>query len=150
MRRLIRWSTLIGWMSGLVLIVSGCAAPIGVHYVDRSVAYHSLAGNVLSRERPSSFSARELVNLNLYLRFEEDPVGALAEVHAGLVGAPAPFIGKLSGKFSFVRLPTNPVLEQIYLRTSLGKQQYGWAGADTETYAVPAAILGLDKRDENT
>jgi hypothetical protein len=63
-------------------------------------------------------------------------------------GAPVPFIGKLSGKFSFVRLPSNPVLDQIYLRTSLGKQQYGWAGADTETYAVPAAIMGLDKRDE--
>jgi uncharacterized protein len=63
-------------------------------------------------------------------------------------GAPVPFIGKLSGKFSFVRLPANPVLEQIYLRTSLGKHLYGWAGADTETYGVPAAIMGLDKRDE--
>jgi len=63
-------------------------------------------------------------------------------------GAPVPFIGKLGGKFSFVRLPANPVLEQIYLRTSLGKQLYGWAGADTETYAVPAAMMGLDKRDE--
>ena len=63
-------------------------------------------------------------------------------------GAPVPFIGKLNAKFSFVRLPTNPALDQIYLRISLGKQQYGWAGADTETYAVPAAIMGLDKRDE--
>ena len=63
-------------------------------------------------------------------------------------GAPVPFIGKLNAKFSFVRLPTNPVLDQIYLRTPLGQQQYGWAGADTETYAVPAAIMGLDKRDE--
>jgi TRAP transporter TAXI family solute receptor len=63
-------------------------------------------------------------------------------------GAPVPFIGKLSGKFSFVRLPNNPVLDQIYLRISLGKRQYAWAGADTETYAVPAAIMGLDKRDE--
>jgi uncharacterized protein len=63
-------------------------------------------------------------------------------------GAPVPFIAKLSGKFHFVRLPSNPALEQIYLRTSLGKQQYGWAGADTETYAVPSAIMGLDRRDE--
>ena len=52
--------------------------------MDRGVAYHSLTGNVLSAQRPSSFSARELVNLNLYQRFEEDPVGALAEMHAGL------------------------------------------------------------------
>ena len=71
-------------IAGLALIASACATPIGVHYVDRSVAYHSLTGNVLSTERPSSFSARELVNLNLYQRFEEDPVGALAEMHAGL------------------------------------------------------------------
>ena len=63
-------------------------------------------------------------------------------------GAPVPFIGKLGGKFQFVRLPTNPALEQIYLRISLGKKQYAWAGADTETYAVPAAIMGLDYRDE--
>jgi len=63
-------------------------------------------------------------------------------------GAPVPFIGKLGGKFQFVRLPANPVLEQIYLRTALGKQLYGWAGADTETYAVPAVITGLDRRDE--
>jgi TRAP transporter TAXI family solute receptor len=64
-------------------------------------------------------------------------------------GAPVPFIGKLGGKFQFVRLPTNPLLEQIYLRISLGKKQYAWAGAETETYAVPAVIMGLDKRDEN-
>ena len=63
-------------------------------------------------------------------------------------GAPVPFIGKLGGKFQFVRLPANPALEQIYLRTSLGKQLYGWAGADTETYAVPSAMMGLDRRDE--
>jgi TRAP transporter TAXI family solute receptor len=63
-------------------------------------------------------------------------------------GAPVPFIGKLAGKFQFVRLPASPVLEQIYLRTALGKKQYGWAGADTETYAVPSAVMGLDRRDE--
>jgi TRAP transporter TAXI family solute receptor len=63
-------------------------------------------------------------------------------------GAPVPFIAKLDGKSHFVRLPANPGLEQIYLRTKLGKSEYGWAGADTETYAVPASIMGLDKKDE--
>jgi uncharacterized protein len=63
-------------------------------------------------------------------------------------GAPVPFIAKLDNRFHFVRLPSSPILDQIYLRIALGKQQYGWAGADTETYAVPAAIMGLDKRDE--
>src|SRR5499433_2451113 len=82
--RLVTWSTLAGWLGVLSLILSGCATPIGVDYVDRSIAYHSLTANVLSTEKPSSFSARELMNRNLYQRFEEDPVGALAELHAGL------------------------------------------------------------------
>ena len=63
-------------------------------------------------------------------------------------GAPVPFIGKLDSKVHFVRLPANPALEQIYLRTSLGKSQYSWAAADTETYAVAASVLGLEKKGE--
>jgi uncharacterized protein len=63
-------------------------------------------------------------------------------------GAPVPFIDKLAGKLHLVRLPANAVLEQVYLRTRLGKAQYNWAQADTETYAVPASLMGLDLRDE--
>jgi uncharacterized protein len=63
-------------------------------------------------------------------------------------GAPVPFIGKLDSKVHFVRLPANPALEQVYLRTSLGKSQYSWAAAETETYAVPASLMGLDKKDQ--
>ncbi|HEY6366674.1 MAG TPA: hypothetical protein VI585_17975 [Candidatus Binatia bacterium] len=82
--RFARKSTLTIGLAILALIAWGCATPIGVNYVDRSVAYHSLTANVLSTESPSSFSARELMNRNLYQRFDEDPVGALAELHAGL------------------------------------------------------------------
>jgi hypothetical protein len=82
--QLAKWLTFAGWLGVLMLIGAGCATPIGVNYVDRSVAYHSLTANVLSTESPSSFSARELMNRNLYQRFDEDPVGALAELHAGL------------------------------------------------------------------
>src|SRR5882724_1393493 len=81
---LARWLTLASWLGVFALMASGCATPIGVNYVDRCVAYHSLTANVLSDEKPSSFSARQLMNLNLYQRFEDDPVGALAELHAGL------------------------------------------------------------------
>lgn len=66
------------------LTIAGCATPIGVNYVDRTVAYHSLTANVLSTQAPSSFSARELINLDLYQRFENDPQKALADMHAGL------------------------------------------------------------------
>jgi triacylglycerol esterase/lipase EstA (alpha/beta hydrolase family) len=82
--RLAKWATLASWLGILALIASGCATPIGVDYVDRSVAYHSLTANVLSDEKPSSFSARQLMNRNLYQRFEEDPAKALAEMHASL------------------------------------------------------------------
>jgi hypothetical protein len=62
-------------------------------------------------------------------------------------GAPVPFIGKLNSKYHLVRLPANLALDELYIRTKLGRSQYGWAEADTETYAVPAAIVGLDKTD---
>ena len=71
------------WLGILALMAWGCATPIGVNYVDRRVAYQSITANMLSAERPSSFSARELMNLNLYQRFEDDPEKALAEMHAG-------------------------------------------------------------------
>jgi hypothetical protein len=54
----------------LVFVISACATPIGVRYVEPQVAHHSLTANVLSAERPSSFTSRELINLNLYQRFE--------------------------------------------------------------------------------
>ena len=63
-------------------------------------------------------------------------------------GAPVPFIGGLDDQFQFVPLPMNPALEEIYLKTALGKQLYPWARADTRTYAVPSAIMGLNKKDQ--
>ena len=68
----------------LLCLASSCATPIGVNHVDRAVAYHSLTANAISAEKASSFSARELMNLNLYQRFDEDPQRALAELHSGL------------------------------------------------------------------
>jgi hypothetical protein len=63
---------------------AGCATPIGVNHVDRSVAYHSFTANAISAERASSFSARELINFNLFQEFEDNPKKALADLHAGL------------------------------------------------------------------
>ena len=70
--------------AALLCFTAGCATPIGVNYVDRAVAYNSLTANAISAERASSFSARELMNLNLYQRFDEDPRKALADLHSGL------------------------------------------------------------------
>ena len=71
-------------VTALLCLLAGCATPIGVSYVDRRVAYESLTTNVLSTERMSSFSARELVNFNLYQEFEDNPQKALADLHSGL------------------------------------------------------------------
>jgi hypothetical protein len=68
----------------LLCLATGCATPIGVRYVEPRIAYQSLTANILSAERPSSFSARELMNANLYQRFEDEPEKALADMHAGL------------------------------------------------------------------
>ena len=66
------------------LIAYGCATPIGVRYVEPRVVYHSIMANALSAEKPSSFSARQLINLSLYERFDAEPEQALAEMHSGL------------------------------------------------------------------
>src|SRR6266850_359550 len=71
-------------VAALLCLSVGCATPIGVSYVDRRVAYESLTTNVLSTERMSSFSARELFNFNLYQEFEDNPQKALADLHSGL------------------------------------------------------------------
>ena len=71
-------------VTALLCLLVGCATPIGVSYVDRRVAYESLTTNVLSTERMSSFSARELVNFNVYQEFADNPQKALADLHSGL------------------------------------------------------------------
>ncbi len=71
-------------VAALLCLLAGCATPIGVSYVDRRVAYESLTTNVLSTEKMSSFSARELINFNVYQEFEDNPQKALADLHSAL------------------------------------------------------------------
>jgi len=85
----------------------------------------------------------------------ETPEEALRKLNAGELdavifvgGAPVPFISQLSGGFHLARLPANPVLEQIYSRRKLGKDTYSWLDSETETYAVPSAVMGLDIRND--
>jgi pimeloyl-ACP methyl ester carboxylesterase len=71
-------------VAALLCLSLGCATPVGVNHVDRRVAYQSLTANVLSTEKISSFSARELINFNLYQEFEDNPQKALSDLHSGL------------------------------------------------------------------
>jgi len=85
----------------------------------------------------------------------ESPEEALKKLAAGELdamvfvgGAPVPFISQISGGLHMVRLPVNPVLEQIYSRRKLGKDVYPWIDSEAETYAVASAVMGLDLRDD--
>ena len=69
---------------GLALAAAGCATPIGVIRVDPRTAQRELTANALNSDRPSSFSARELLNLDLYETFDDTPKQALIKLHKGL------------------------------------------------------------------
>jgi len=80
-----------GWLgswalvvSCLALIASGCATPIGVIRVDPRTAQYELTANALNTDRPSSFSTQQLLNLDLYQLFNDDPKEALARLQKGL------------------------------------------------------------------
>src|SRR5574342_838700 len=68
----------------LLLLASACATPIGVTRVDPRTAQYELTANALNTDKPSSFSARQLLNLDLYELFSDNPKEALAKLHKGL------------------------------------------------------------------
>jgi pimeloyl-ACP methyl ester carboxylesterase len=69
---------------GLLFFLNGCATPIGVTRIDPRTAQYELTANALNTDRPSSFSARELLNRNLYELFDDSPKEALAKLQSGL------------------------------------------------------------------
>jgi len=86
-------------------------------------------------------------------RFFDAPNDALQKLERGELdalifvgGAPVPAFEKLDPSFRFVRLPSNPILEQLYQRKKIDKGVYPWAG-EVETFAVPSAIMTRDRRD---
>ena len=68
----------------IALIASGCATPIGVIRVDPRTAQYDLTANALNSDKPSSFSSRQLLNLDLYQLFNKNPQEALAKLHKSL------------------------------------------------------------------
>src|SRR5690242_21943770 len=68
----------------LALAAGGCVTPIGVTRVDPRTAQFELTANALNTDRPSSFSTQQLLNLDLYQLFSDDPKEALARLHKGL------------------------------------------------------------------
>ncbi len=55
-----------------------------VERADPTSVQRQVTSNVLNSEQPSALSVQLLQRLDLYLKFQEDPVGALHDLHAGL------------------------------------------------------------------
>ena len=68
----------------LALVVSACATPVGVKYVDIQSGYRLRTESALSARQPSVSSKTVLRRLGLLDRFDEEPVAVLAELHRGL------------------------------------------------------------------
>ena len=65
-------------LSGVALLGSACATPIGVTHVDSQAMYRPLTSSVLSSDHPSQYSEQLLTRLRLGGRFDEDPELVLA------------------------------------------------------------------------
>src|SRR6266403_4604188 len=75
------------WWTSLalfLLLVSGCATPVGVKHLDEQAAHRELGANVLSTGRPSAYSTQILERTALSDRYKNDPERVLAELHSGL------------------------------------------------------------------
>jgi len=68
----------------VALMASACATPIGVTRVDPRTAQYELTANALNTDKPSSFSSRQLLNLDLYELYQDDPKEALARLYKEL------------------------------------------------------------------
>lgn len=79
-------SWLTGGLLAALLCATGCATPVGVDRADPKQIYREIAGSAVSGSEPSAPSLELLTRLGLRARFEDDPDGTLAGLHAGLGG----------------------------------------------------------------
>ena len=84
-----RRSLLIGLFFFLPLLLAACAAPVTVERVDPRTVHRQLTTNVLTVGEESGASRIVLDRWDLTERFESDPEGTLAQLHAALTGGSA-------------------------------------------------------------
>jgi triacylglycerol esterase/lipase EstA (alpha/beta hydrolase family) len=75
---------------GVVLLIGGCASPIGVKRVSPQEANRSLAATILTTGSPDPSARQFLYRLNLSERYVTDPVGTIAVLYSGLGQADEP------------------------------------------------------------
>jgi pimeloyl-ACP methyl ester carboxylesterase len=71
-------------LTALVLALGCGSIPVRVERADPKSVHRELTANVLSTGKPSMRSLQLLERYGLRERYEEDPAGTLAEIHAGL------------------------------------------------------------------
>jgi pimeloyl-ACP methyl ester carboxylesterase len=64
------------------LLTAGCETPVGVDRLDASTAQHQLTANVLTTDELSPQARNVLRRWVLLERYDEDPAGAIAALHA--------------------------------------------------------------------
>ena len=136
--------------------------PEEIHVIARDAAFRSLEqlnGKKVAVGPENSGSALTAeVLLTLYgVRVEKSfdaPSEAIQKIQSGELdalifvgGAPVPAFEKLDRSFHFVRLPANPLMDQIYQKQKIASEAYPWAG-ETETYTVLSVIITRDRKDE--
>jgi len=68
----------------IVLLIEGCATPVGIDPVDIQTGYQLNTENALSSGKPSEAAKTVLRRNGLMDRFENEPERVLAELHAEL------------------------------------------------------------------
>ncbi|MHB8110725.1 MAG: esterase/lipase family protein [Syntrophorhabdaceae bacterium] len=68
---------------GILLVVAGCATPIGVGYFDEQESYQNLTANVLTHAVLSARTTQILHRAGLSERFKTEPEEVIARVHEG-------------------------------------------------------------------
>jgi len=86
---MIRCRGVFGLIFLLPLLLAACAAPVTVERVDPRSVHRELTANVLTVGEESGASRNVLYRWDLTERFESDPEGALAQLHAAVAGGRA-------------------------------------------------------------
>jgi pimeloyl-ACP methyl ester carboxylesterase len=119
--RLLYWSKII--VFGLfVLLIEGCAPPVGIEPVDIQTAYQLNTVSALSARQPSEASKTVLRRNGLIDRFETEPAHVLTELHAGL--NPKSDEDKLFALAELSLLHAENTQDQAYF---LASAVYAWA-----------------------
>jgi hypothetical protein len=111
----------IGFVVGALLVVSGCATPVGVTRVNTQTMYKGLTASVLSTGRPSQYSEHLLIRLGLAERFDEEPEAVLAGLRGPGRGLSREYLFVLS-ELSFFHAAKSQKPEYY-----LGSAVYAWA-----------------------